>query len=51
MEEIELEAAYFAKSGTIERGSYIYNEPAPDDPRVLRFDQVPPWFFLKPSPI
>lgn len=41
METIELGAACFAKAGTIERGSYIYNEPAPDDPRVLRFDQVP----------
>jgi hypothetical protein len=41
MDTITLEPAYFAKSGTIERGSYIYNEPAPDDPRVLRFDQVP----------
>jgi hypothetical protein len=41
MEEIELEAACFAKSGSIERGSYIYNEPVPGDPRVLRFDQVP----------
>jgi uncharacterized protein (DUF2267 family) len=41
MEEIELEAAYFATAGSVERGSYIYDEPAPDDPRVLRFDQVP----------
>jgi hypothetical protein len=40
MEEIELEPAYFATAGSVERGSYIYDEPAPDDPRVLRFDQV-----------
>lgn len=45
MEEIELEAAYFATAGTVERGSYIYDEPAPDDPRVLRFDQVAPVVF------
>jgi len=45
METIELAAAYFAKSGSVERGSYIYDEPASDDPRVLRFDQVPPVVF------
>lgn len=39
-EIIELGAAYFVRSNTVERGSYIYNEPSPDDPRVLRFDQV-----------
>ncbi len=42
MDGITLGSATFAKAGTIERGSYIYNEPEPDDPRVLRFDQVPP---------
>lgn len=41
MDTLELCAAYFAKAGSIERGSYIYNEPSPDDPRVLRFDAVP----------
>jgi hypothetical protein len=41
METVELGAAYFAKAGSVERGSYTYDEPAPDDPRVLRFDQVP----------
>lgn len=40
MEEIELSAACFAKAGTVERGSYVYNEPGPDDPRILRFDQL-----------
>lgn len=45
MEAIELGSACFATAGTIERGSYIYNEPKPDDPRVLRFDQVPPVVF------
>jgi hypothetical protein len=40
METIELGAACFATAGTIERGSYTYNEPEPNDPRVLRFDQV-----------
>jgi hypothetical protein len=41
MDTLELRSAYFAKAGSVERGSYVYNEPAPDDPRVLRFDQVP----------
>jgi hypothetical protein len=41
MESVELGAAYFAKAGSVERGSYTYDEPAPNDPRVLRFDQVP----------
>jgi len=41
METIELCAAYFAKAGSIERGSYVYNEPSPDDPRILPFEQVP----------
>ncbi len=40
MEIIELGAAYFVKSESVERGSYVCNEPSPDDPRVLRFDQV-----------
>jgi hypothetical protein len=42
METITLGVALFAKAGSIQRGSYVYDEPAPDDPRVLRFDQVPP---------
>jgi hypothetical protein len=42
MDMVELGAAYFVKAETVERGSYVYNEPGPDDPRVLRFDQVPP---------
>lgn len=45
MDQIELEPAYFATADTVERGSYTYDEPAPDDPRVLRFDQVPPVVF------
>lgn len=45
MDAITLSAAYFATAGTIERGSYIYDEPAPDDHRVLRFDQVSPVVF------
>jgi hypothetical protein len=45
MDSITLSAAYFVTAGTVERGSYMYNEPAPDDPRVLRFDQVPPVVF------
>lgn len=45
MDSIELGAAYFVTAETVTRGSYIYNEPTPDDPRVLRFDAVPPVVF------
>lgn len=41
MDNVELGAAYFVKADSVERGSYTYDDPAPDDPRVLRFDQVP----------
>lgn len=43
MDTLTLGAAYFAKAGSIERGSYLYDEPSSsDDPRVLRFDEVSP---------
>ena len=42
MDTVTLGSACFAKAGSIDRGSYVYDEPGPDDPRVLRFDQVPP---------
>jgi len=42
MDTLRLGAAYFVKAESVERGSYVYNEPQPDDPRVMRFDQVPP---------
>jgi hypothetical protein len=41
METVGLESAYFVKSDSVGRGSYTYDEPERDDPRVLRFDQVP----------
>ncbi|WP_035609498.1 DUF4132 domain-containing protein [Haloferula sp. BvORR071] len=41
MDNVELESACFVKTGSIDRGSYAYDEPNKDDPRVLRFDQVP----------
>ncbi|MCW1923610.1 DUF4132 domain-containing protein [Luteolibacter arcticus] len=41
MDSVELGAAYFVKADTVGRGGYTYDEPGPDDPRVLRFDQVP----------
>ncbi|MGL4398629.1 MAG: DUF4132 domain-containing protein, partial [Luteolibacter sp.] len=40
MDIVELGAAYFVKAESVERGSYVYNEPGPDDPRVMRFDAV-----------
>lgn len=43
MDTLTLGSAYFAKADSIERGSYIYDEPSSsDDPRVLRFDEVSP---------
>lgn len=41
MDQVELGCASFVKADTVSRGSYTYDEPASDDPRVLRFDQVP----------
>jgi hypothetical protein len=41
MDEIELSAAYFVRSETVQRGSYTYDEPGPDDPRVLKFAEIP----------
>lgn len=41
MDTVELGSAYFVKAESVERGSYTYDEPGPDDARVLRFDQVP----------
>ncbi len=41
MDLVDLYPAYFVKAGSVERGSYTYDEPGPDDRRVLRFDQVP----------
>lgn len=42
MDTIRLGVGYFVKADSVERGSYIYDEAVTDDPRVLRFDQVPP---------
>jgi hypothetical protein len=41
MDTIELSAAYFVRAETVRRGSYTYDEPGPDDPRVLKFAEVP----------
>jgi hypothetical protein len=45
MDPITLSAAYFTVAGTIERGSYMYDEPTADDNRVLRFYQIHPVVF------
>jgi hypothetical protein len=45
MDAITLGAACFAKAGSIDHSGYAYDIPATDDPRVLRFDQVPPVVF------
>jgi hypothetical protein len=43
MDPMTLGVAYFAKAGSVEVGSYTYDEPGSgDDPRVLSFGQVPP---------
>ncbi|RYD22845.1 MAG: DUF4132 domain-containing protein [Verrucomicrobiaceae bacterium] len=41
METVTLGGAWFVKADSVQRGSYTYDEPKADDPRVLRFDQVP----------
>jgi hypothetical protein len=41
--EIKLQDAFFVKAGSVEIGSYQYDEPANEkDDRVLRFGDVPP---------
>jgi hypothetical protein len=42
MDSIELGLARFVKAGTMRRGSYVYDELASDDPRAVRFGDVPP---------
>jgi len=41
MEILTLGIALFAKAGSIDHGSYVYDDPNPDDPRVLTFAEVP----------
>jgi len=41
MEEVSMGKALFAKIDSVERGSYVYDDPEPDDPRVLSFGEVP----------
>lgn len=41
MDSVVLESAYFVKADSVGRGSYTYDEPGKDDPRVLRFDEIP----------
>jgi len=41
MDYLTLGKALFAKIATVDRGSYVYDEPAPDDSRVLPFSEVP----------
>lgn len=41
MEQVELGAARFVRAGSIARGGYTYDVPGDDDPRVLRFGEVP----------
>lgn len=42
-EDVRLEDLYFTKGGSVEIGSYVYDEPGgEDDPRLLAFGDVPP---------
>ena len=42
-DSITLQEMYFVKAGSVEVGSYVYDEPADgNDPRVLGFGEVPP---------
>ncbi len=43
---VKLQELYFVRGGTVEIGSYTYDDPqGDDDPRVLPFGQVPPIVF------
>ncbi len=42
METLTLGTARFCTAGTIQRGSYVYDEPSENDPRILTFGKVPP---------
>jgi len=42
METVTLGIARFCTAGSIQRGSYVYDEPTENDPRILTFGQVPP---------
>lgn len=42
METLTLGPARFCTAGSIQRGSYVYDEPAENDPRLLTFGEVPP---------
>lgn len=42
MDSFPLGKALFAKLSTVDRGSYTYDDPQPNDPRVISFGEVPP---------
>jgi len=42
METLTLGTTRFCTAGSIQRGSYVYDEPTENDPRILTFSQVPP---------
>jgi hypothetical protein len=42
METLTLGTTRFCTAGSIQRGSYVYDEPTENDPRILTFGQVPP---------
>ncbi len=42
IDTLTLGTTRFCTEGSIQRGSYVYDEPAENDPRLLTFGQVPP---------
>lgn len=42
MDSFPLGKALFAKLSTVDRGSYTYDDPEPNDPRIIPFGEVPP---------
>jgi hypothetical protein len=40
-DQVTLENACFVPSGSVQMGSYIYDDPGPDDPRLLPLGEVP----------
>jgi hypothetical protein len=44
--DIKLGKVFFVKHGTVQIGSYVYDEPGdPKDPRLVRYGEVPPIAF------
>jgi HEAT repeat protein len=41
-DQVSLEIACFVRAGSVKMGGYVYDDPGPDDPRLIPFGEVPP---------